>query len=121
MVLFSVQSFFAIPRSLLIRMNVLLHDLDHVPFSHISQQIQSIFQGVHYSCFCIDSNLTALQREEVDELIAESISRSEFFFDVHFHDQWRSFPLEEDLFAEQMIELLSQSVRVADFHHPIHV
>lgn len=121
MVLFSVQSFFAIPRSLLIQMNVLLHDLDHVPFSRISRQIRTLFQGVHSTCFSIDSNLTALEQEEVDELIAESISRSEFFYHVLVQDQWHTTPLEEDLFAEQLVELLGQSVRVPDFHHAIHV
>lgn len=121
MTLFSVQSFFAIPRSVLIQMNVILHDLDQVPFSRISRQIRALFQGVHYSCFCIDTNLTALEREEVDELIMESISRSEFFYHVLVEGQWLSTPLSDDLFAEQLVDLLGQSVRVMDFHHAIHV
>lgn len=119
MVLFTVQSFFAIPRSVLIQLNVLLHDLDTVPFSHVSQRVHALFQGVHYACFCIDTNLSALQREEVDELIAESVSRSEFFYHVLVQDQWLSTPLSDDLFAEQLVELLGQSVRVTDF--PVHV
>lgn len=114
MVLFSVESFFAIPRSVLIQMNLLLHDLDRIPFSHLAQQIQSIFHTVNYACFRIDTNLTVLESAEVDELIAESSLRSEFFFHVNVNSQWLSIPLTEDLFAQQLYELLGQSVRVDD-------
>lgn len=98
--LFSVQSSFAIPRSVLIQMNALLYNLDHVPFSSIGSSIHALFHGIDSAYFSLGTHLATMGREEVDTLIADSVACSSFFYHALVQDQWFSIPLKRDLFTQ---------------------
>ena len=112
MTLFSVESPLAIPRVFLIEMNLLLHQLDMVPFSQLVRSLRGMFGDV--ARVRLDANLAALEHEEVDELVAEIVHGAEFLMNIRYNDQWYSIPLAEDLCAERLIQLMGQSMCIVD-------